>query len=125
MGVGCAVGVCGIASKSVADPDPAYHFDADPNPDPACHFDADPDLTFHFHAEPNLDPDLSFQIEAQIMKKCSNRLIFHTFWLFIGKLLIRIQLITLTRMPIRTASLASSQVVIMPVCGKADFWLFS
>jgi hypothetical protein len=29
-----------------ADPDPAYHFDADPylDPDPTFHFDADPEL---------------------------------------------------------------------------------
>ena len=26
-----------------ADPDPTFHFDADPDPDPPCHFDADPD----------------------------------------------------------------------------------
>ncbi len=27
-----------------ADPDPAFHFNADPDPDPAFHFNADPDL---------------------------------------------------------------------------------
>ncbi len=59
---------------NVADP---HHFDADPDPDPACHFDADPDPTFHFDA----DPDPCFQIKAQNLKKCSNRLIFHTFGL--------------------------------------------
>ncbi len=31
-----------------ADPDPAYHFDADQ----AYHFDADPDPTFQFDADP-------------------------------------------------------------------------
>ncbi len=36
------------------DPDPPWHFDADPDPDPTCHFDADPDP----------DPDPSFQIKA-------------------------------------------------------------
>ncbi len=71
---------------SVADPDPAYHIDVYP----------DPVLTFHFDADP--DPDPSFQIKAQTMKKCSNRLVFHTFWLVICKLMrIRIQLITLMR----------------------------
>jgi hypothetical protein len=54
---------------------------ADPNP--ACHFDADPDPTFHFRA----DPDPSFQIKAKTLKKCSNRLIFYTFWLVICKLM--------------------------------------
>jgi hypothetical protein len=38
------------------DPDPAYHFDADPDadPDPSYHFnaDADPDPTFQFDADP-------------------------------------------------------------------------
>jgi hypothetical protein len=34
-----------------ADPDLAYHFDADPDPDPAYHVDADtdPDPTFQFY----------------------------------------------------------------------------
>jgi hypothetical protein len=45
-----------------------------PDPDPACHCDADPDPTFHFDA----DPDPSFQIGLKTLKKCSNRLIFHT-----------------------------------------------
>jgi hypothetical protein len=36
--------------RSVADPDPACHFDADPDPD--CHFDADPDPAFHLDAVP-------------------------------------------------------------------------
>ncbi len=84
----------GSMQTRVADP---YNFDADP----ACHFDADPDPTLHFDA----DPDPSFQIKAQnLEKKCSNRLIFHTFWLVICKLMrIRIQLITLMRIWIRTA----------------------
>ncbi len=38
-----------------------------------------------FHPDP--DPDPSFQIKAQTIKKCSNRLISHTFWLFICKLM--------------------------------------
>jgi hypothetical protein len=42
------------------DPDPAFHFDADPDPDPAFHFDADPDPTFHSDA----DPDPTFQFDA-------------------------------------------------------------
>jgi hypothetical protein len=80
------------------DPDPACHFDADPDPachfyadpDPACHFDADPDPdpTFHLDAVP--DPDSSFQIKAQNLKtkKCQYcRLIFHTVWFVICKLI--------------------------------------
>ncbi len=44
----------------VADPDPAFHFDADPDPDHAFHSDADadPDHTFQFHADP--DPTTHF-----------------------------------------------------------------
>ncbi len=79
-----------------ADPDPGCHFDADPDPgchfnaDPACHFDADPDPGYHFDADP--DPDPTFHL-----KKCSNKLIFHTgtFRLVICKLMriwIRIEL---------------------------------
>jgi hypothetical protein len=30
-----------------ADPDPAFHFNADPDPDPAFHFNADPDPVPH------------------------------------------------------------------------------
>jgi hypothetical protein len=46
-------------------------------------------LFCHFHA----DPDPSFQITAENLKKGSNRLIFHLFWLFTFKLMrIRIQL---------------------------------
>jgi hypothetical protein len=42
---------------SVADPDPACHFDADPYPD----------LTFHFDADSDLDP--SFQMQAKNLEK--------------------------------------------------------
>jgi hypothetical protein len=56
-----------------------HHMDADP--DPAFHFDADPDPTFYIEADPYTDP--SFQIKAQNFEKCSNRLIFHQFWLVI------------------------------------------
>ncbi len=52
-----------------ADPHPTFHFDADPDPDPTLHFDADP-VT---------DPDPSFQIKAQNLEKCSNRLLIYTF----------------------------------------------
>ncbi len=81
------------------DPDPSYHFDEDPDPsyhfdadlDPAWHFDADPEHTFHFDADPNPDPnpdpDLSYQVKAQTLKKCPNRLVFHTFWLVICELM--------------------------------------
>ncbi len=54
---------------SVADPDPACHFDADP--DPACHSDADADsdTTFHVVADSVLDPQPSFQIKIQNLGK--------------------------------------------------------
>ncbi len=46
----------------------------------------DPDSTFHFDADP--DPDEGFQIKRlKKLKKCSNRLIFHTFLLVISKLM--------------------------------------
>jgi hypothetical protein len=70
-----------------ADPD---HHDVDP--DPACYFDP--------------DPDPSFQMRLRILKKCSNRLIFHTCWLVIDKWMqIRLQLITLIRIRILPFSL--------------------
>ncbi len=81
-------------------------FFSDADPDSACHSDsnavADPDPTFHFDTDPDLYPDPSFQIKAQnLEKKCSSRLIFHTFWLVIYKLMrIRIQHITLMRIGI-------------------------
>jgi hypothetical protein len=49
------------------------------DPDPACHFDADPDPTFHFDAVTDLDP--SFQIKPQNLKKCSNGSFFIHFGL--------------------------------------------
>jgi hypothetical protein len=86
----------------------SHQFDADL--DHACNFDADADsdpavtlmqirvrilsfsLTRIMHG-----PVPSFKIKAQTLKKWSNRLIFHTFWLVICKLMpilirIRIQL---------------------------------
>jgi hypothetical protein len=36
-----------------------------------------PDPTFHFDADP--DPKPSFQIKAQNLEKCANKLIFHTY----------------------------------------------
>jgi len=70
----------------------------DADPDPACH----------------LDPDPSFPL-----KKCSNRLIFHTFWLVIWKLMririrIRIQLITLMRMQIRILLITLKRIWVLP-----------
>ncbi len=57
-----------------ADPDPACHFDVDPNPcifdadpDPACHFDADLDSIFHF--DPESHPEPSFQLKPQNLEK--------------------------------------------------------
>ncbi len=68
-----------------ADSDPACHFDADPDPDPIFNFDA--------------DPDPSFQIKAQILKKCSHSVgsySIYTFWLVICNLMrIRILLFNL------------------------------
>ncbi len=79
-----------------ADADPACHFDA--VPDPADHVDADPDPdpSFHFDVYRYVpDPDPSFTYRLKTLTKGSNRLIFHTFWLVISKLMqIRIQLIT-------------------------------
>jgi hypothetical protein len=69
-----------IHTASFEDP---HHFDADPDPDPAFDFAADPDPIFYFDAVPDPDPDSSFKIKAQNLPKCSNRLIFHTFWLVI------------------------------------------
>jgi hypothetical protein len=53
-----------------------WHFYSVVNPH---HLDADPDSTFHPDANP--DPDPSFQLIAQLkpLKKCSNRLMVHTF----------------------------------------------
>ena len=86
--------------------------------DPACHFDADPDPTFHFDGV----PDLSLQIKAQ--KKCSNRLIFHTFWLVICKFMrIRfgIQLFTLMQMRIRMR-IQVTNIVADPNPDPRVFW---
>ncbi len=70
----------------VADP---HHIDADPNP------------AFYFESgcgSGSLLPNKS----SKPWKKCSNRLMFRTFWLVICKLMrIRIQLITLMRIRIR------------------------
>ncbi len=49
--------------------------------------DAVPDPTFHPDEDPDPFPDPSFQIKAQTLKKCSNRLIFQTFWLIICRLM--------------------------------------
>jgi hypothetical protein len=90
-----------------ADPDPTFHPDADPDPYPTFHPDADPDPYSTFHP-------VWIRIRVQILaskeglkplKKCSNRLIFHTFWLVICKLMrirmrIRIQLIIMMRIRI-------------------------
>jgi hypothetical protein len=92
-----------IQITSVVD---THHLDAesDADPDSSYHSNADQDPTFHSDANPDPDPDPIFQIKAQILKKCSNRLIFHTFWLFICKLMrirFRIQLFTVMRIRIR------------------------
>jgi hypothetical protein len=47
--------------------------------------DVDPDPTFHSDADPH--PDLGFQIKAQPLEKVLNRLIFHSNWLVICKLM--------------------------------------
>jgi hypothetical protein len=54
--------------------------------------DVDPDPTFHPDAD--LDPDPGFKKRIKPLEKCSNRLIFHTFWLDMCKFMrIQIQLI--------------------------------
>ena len=89
-------------ATSVADSHPACHFDADP--DLACHFDADPNPSFHFDAGPN--PDL--QLKAPNLEKVLiKRLIFHTFWLDIHKLMrIRIRMLPFNLMWIRIRNTA-------------------
>jgi hypothetical protein len=68
----------------------------------AIYFDADPDPGFYL-MRIRIRLFTLMQIRIQILAclkpiKCSNRLISHTFWLFICKLMrIRIQLHTLTR----------------------------
>jgi hypothetical protein len=52
---------CYYSSPRVAD---QRHFDASPNPDPASHFDADPDSAFHFYADLHPDPDPTFHFDA-------------------------------------------------------------
>jgi hypothetical protein len=54
-----------------ADPDPAYHFDADVEPNPAFNFgvDPEPDHIFHFTADADPDPDPRFQIKTQNLEK--------------------------------------------------------
>ncbi len=63
--------------------------------------DADTDLDQTFHPDSVPDPDPSFKIKAQILEKCSNRLVLHT-WLVICKLMwiqlrFRIQLFILVQ----------------------------
>ncbi len=66
----------------------------------------------HVDADPGPAP--SFQIKAQTLeKKCSNRLIFQTFWLLICKLMririrFQIQLITVMRIRIQIFILCGS-----------------
>jgi hypothetical protein len=86
-----------------------HHLDVDP--------DADPVLTFRLDADP--DPDPSFHIVQVLepLKNCSNRLIFHTFWLVICKLMriwIRFQIQPITLMRIR----------IFIWCGSGSGFLF-
>jgi hypothetical protein len=87
-----------------------HHVDADP--DSTYHPDADPDSDFYFlmqmriRIRVRLFTLMRIQIQIQILaskrhktfeRKCSNRRVCHTFWLFICKLMpirFRIQLIT-------------------------------
>ncbi len=58
----------------------------------------------YFHFDAHADPDFSLQINVQNFEKCSNRLICHTFWLVICKMMrirIRILPFNLTRFRIR------------------------
>ncbi len=62
-------------------------------------FYAGPDLDPTFHSDQDQDPSL--QIKAQTHEKSLNRLILHTFWLVICKLM-RIWIQLITSMEIRT-----------------------
>jgi hypothetical protein len=46
-------------------PDPAYHFDADPDRAYDFDADADPDPTFQFGADPLADPDPQHCVKPQ------------------------------------------------------------
>ena len=52
-----------INSKA-SDLDPTFHFDEDLDLDPACNIDADPNPTYHFDADPDAEPDPTFQFDA-------------------------------------------------------------
>jgi hypothetical protein len=68
-----------------ADPDLTYHTDADPDSDFLS--DVDPDPNFQPDADSDPDPDPRFGKSLKHLKKCPNRLIFHTFWLDICNLM--------------------------------------
>jgi hypothetical protein len=76
-----------------------FHPDMNPDPDPHPNKNPDPHPDWHKKSESasgsnfspwngsGYRPYCSFQIKAQTLKKCSNRLIFHTFRLVICKLM--------------------------------------
>jgi hypothetical protein len=63
-----------------ANPDPACHFEADPEPDsdPACRYEADLEPTFFTLKRIRI---LASTSRIKTLKNFSNRLIFHIFWL--------------------------------------------
>ncbi len=68
--------------------------------------DADLDLSFNPDAGLDLDPDPGFQKRLKLLKKCSNRLVFQTFWPVLCKWIgiqirFQIQLVTLMRIQMR------------------------
>ncbi len=70
--------------------------------------DADPDPHYVWKLGTDHYPDPSFKYRLKNLKKCSNRLIFHTVWLVVCKLMrirIQIQIITLMRMRIKLITL--------------------
>jgi hypothetical protein len=101
-----------------------HHAYADADPDPACHFDADPDQnpTFHFDADPIWS--LASKQRFKTLTKCSNRLAFNTFWLFIwnfARIRIRIQLFTLLRIRILPFNLMRIRIRIHNIGYDAGF----
>ncbi len=91
-------------NSSVADPDPACHFDADP--DPTCHFDTDPDPSFQIKAQ-NLENRLKLA-HIQYILACHLQIDPYPAYNFDAdpmRIRIRIQHITLRRIRIRPFNL--------------------
>jgi hypothetical protein len=108
-----------VCVSAAANPDPHQFQYLEPHKSSVMdlhHLDADPDSIYHPVADPDVDPDSNFYLmririlaskkKAQLLTKCSNRLIFNTFWLVICKLMririrFRMDLITLMLIRIR------------------------